>query len=404
MGILRFSLIAVLLVLLIKKKLDLGLSLIIAAAALGLMYAMDIGALAVVSLKSAATWQAVEIIMAVVMIVFLSELMKRKGRIKTMVDSLRQLLGDPRGVVVLVPAIIGFLPIIGGAMISAPMVEEASDELKLPPEKKTFLNYWFRHLWEYTFPTYPGVILSAAILGVGLSTIAVANLPLTLAAAAAGLFFGFKGVTYHGEGKRRISRKLFTDFFVSGLPLIVVILSVLAFNTDLAITLILVFLASTLIYRATPREVVEIVRENFSFAYVSIVVGILVFKGVLEATGAAAQIAGDLTSLGIPVFFVLIILPFVIAMSTGMTMAYVGITFPILLTYFTTGDFPLISFMLAYAGGYAGIMLSPVHLCLVLTARYYRAALPKIYRLLIAPVIFVLVVAAAAYLVVNYLI
>ncbi len=403
MGILKFTLIAVLLVLLIKKRLDLGISLMIAAAALGLMYAMDVKELGIVSFKSAFTWQAVEIIVAVVMIVFLSELMKRKGRIKTMVDSLRQLLGDPRGVVVLVPAIIGFLPIIGGAMISAPMVEEASDELKLSPEKKTFLNYWFRHLWEYIFPTYPGVILSAAILGVGLSTITVANLPLTFAAAAAGLLFGFRGVAHHGDGKRRISRNLFIDFFVSGLPLIAVILAVLVFNTDLALTLILVFLVSMLIYRAEPREVVKIVKENFSFAYVSIVVGILIFKGVLEATGAAAQIAGDLTSLGIPSFFVLIILPFIIAMSTGMTMAYVGITFPILLTYFTTGDFPMIAFMLAYAGGYAGIMLSPVHLCLVLTAKYYRAPLPTVYRLLYAPVFSVLAVAVAAYLVVNYL-
>jgi uncharacterized protein len=124
---------------------------------------------------------------------------------------------------------------------------------------------------------------------------------------------------------------------------------------------------------------------------------------VLEATGAAAEIAANLTSLGIPAFFVLIILPFVIAMSTGMTMAYVGITFPILLTYFSTGDFPMIAFMLAYAGGYAGIMLSPVHLCLVLTARYYRAELSGIYRLLLLPVLFVLLVAAAAYITANYL-
>ena len=404
MGILRFTLIAILLVLLIKKKLDLGLSLMIAAVALALMYAMDIGRLGIVCLKSAANLTAAEILAAVLMIVFLSELMKRKGRIKIMVDSLRRLLGDPRGVVVLVPAMIGFLPIIGGAMISAPMVEEASDELGLSPERKTFLNYWFRHLWEYIFPTYPGVILSAAILGVGLSTIAAANLPLTLAATAAGLFFGLKGVAYHGDRKRRISRKLFFDFFVSGLPLIVVIVAVLVFNADLALTLILVFLVCTLIYRAKPKEIVGIVKENFSFAYVSIVAGILVFKGVLEATGAAAEIAANLTSLGIPPFFVLIILPFVIAMSTGMTMAYVGITFPILLTYFTTGDFPMIAFMLAYAGGYAGIMLSPVHLCLVLTARYYRAELSRIYRLLLAPVFFVHGVAAAAYLVAHYLV
>jgi integral membrane protein (TIGR00529 family) len=404
MGLVRFALVAILLVLLIKRKVDLGLSLVIAAAALGLMYTMDPASLALVAYKAAVNLTALEIIMAVVMIVFLSELMKKEGKIKRMVDSLRLLLGDPRGVVVVVPAIIGFLPIIGGAMISAPMVKEASDELKITPERKTFLNYWFRHIWEYTFPTYPGVILSAAILGVGLSTIARANLPLTLAAAASGLFFGLRGLSRPGDGKRRVSRALLFDFFVGGLPIFVVIFAVLVFKTDLALTLILVFLVSVLVYRTRPREVAGLVRENFSWAYVTIVLGILTFQGVLTATGAVTEISGDLGSLGVPSIFVLVILPFIIAMFTGMTMAYVGITFPILMPYFTTGDFPMIAFMLAYAGGYAGIMLSPVHLCLVLTAQYFKADLGKIYRVLAAPVLSVLMVAVVAYLVVNYLI
>jgi len=152
-------------------------------------------------------------------------------------------------------------------------------------------------------------------------------------------------------------------------------MAVLVFNTDLALTLILVFLVCMLVYRAKPREVGRIVRENFSFAYVSIVAGILAFRGA-GGHGGRRRDCREPHLAGHPPFFVLIILPFVIAMSTGMTMAYVGITFPILLTYFTTGDFPMIAFMLAYAGGYAGIMLSPVHLCLVLTARYYRASFP----------------------------
>lgn len=404
MGIVRFALVAILLILLIKRRLDLGLSLMIAAVALGLMYAMGIEKLAVVSYTSTINTEALEVIAAVVMIVFLSELMKKKGKIKTMVDSLRILLGDPRGVVVLVPAIIGFLPIIGGAMISAPMVQQASDELAITPERKTFLNYWFRHIWEYIFPTYPGVILSAAILGVGISTVAQANLPLTLAAVASGLFFGFRGIGYAGDGKRHLSRAIFLDFFLGGLPIFVVIFAVLVFKTDLALTLILVFLISVLVYRARPREVVTIVKENFSFSYVTIVLGVLAFKGVLEATGAVAEISGELASFGIPSFIVLMILPFIIAMSTGMTMAFVGITFPILMPYFVTGDFPMIAFMLAYAGGYAGIMLSPVHLCLVLTAQYFEADLGRLYRLLALPVFSVLMMALGAYLVVNYLI
>ena len=104
----------------------------------------------------------------------------------------------------------------------------------------------------------------------------------------------------------------------------------------------------------------------------------------------------------ISIYLVLIILPFIIGVSTGITMAFVGITFPILLPFFTTGDYPMIAFMLAYAGGYAGVMLSPVHLCLVLTAEYFKADLGAVYREVVKPVSVVLGFALVTYLVFFY--
>jgi uncharacterized protein len=347
---------------------------------------------------------------AVMMIIFLSELMKKAGRIKTLVSSLRSMLGDPRGVVTLVPAMIGLLPIIGGAIISAPMVEEASEELKLTAPRKTFLNYWFRHLWEYIFPTYPGVIFSAAILGIGLQDVAKANFPLTIVAVVSGLFFGMRGIHHEKGWDGGISGKLISDFIISALPLIVVITAVLSIKTDsvldsllvLNVSLAVVFVSSALLYKIGPKDIWEIVKANFSIKFVFIIVGILIFKGILEATGAVQDISSDLNAFGIPIYLVLIILPFIIGVSTGITMAYVGITFPILLPFFQTGDYPMIAFMLAYAGGYAGVLLSPVHLCLVLTAEYFKADLGAVYREVVKPVAVMLGFALAVYLVFFY--
>jgi integral membrane protein (TIGR00529 family) len=424
MAVLKFSLVAFLLILLIKKKFDLGLSLILSAFFLGLMFAMGLVDIGVTFLKSTINPMGVLLLTAVLLIIYLSELMKKAGRIKVLVSSLRKMLGDPRGIVTLIPAMIGLLPIIGGAMISAPMVEEASDELKLNAERKTFLNYWFRHLWEYIFPTYPGVIFSAAILSIGFQDVAIANLPLTITAIIGGLFFGFKGIHYKRDGDGSVTAKLFFDFVTSALPLIVVIAAVLIISPEwvlpkslflepnsilpsllmLNIILLLVFVASAFIYRIKVGDVWEIARENFSIKFVSIVLGILIFKGILEATGAVYDIAGDFETFGIPPFLVLIILPLIIGASTGITMAFVGITFPILLPYFTTGAHPMIAFMLAYAGGYVGVLLSPVHLCLVLTTEYFKADLSRVYKEIIGPASLVLSVALLAYLIFFYVI
>ena len=34
------------------------------------------------------------------------------------------------------------------------------------PERRTFLNYWFRHVWEMVFPLYPSLVLAAGLMGV----------------------------------------------------------------------------------------------------------------------------------------------------------------------------------------------------------------------------------------------
>ena len=69
--------------------------------------------------------------------------------------------------------LIGLLPMIGGAMFSAPMVEEASQGLNVSRERKTFVNYWFRHSLETIFPLYPSLVLAAGLIiimfGIGLS-------------------------------------------------------------------------------------------------------------------------------------------------------------------------------------------------------------------------------------------
>ena len=89
-------------------------------------------------------------------ILLFSNLLKETGRIDRILHGFRHLLGDIRAVVALLPAIIGLMPIAGGALVSAPMVVPGCDELNLSPERwRTFINYWFRHVWEYVPSNVP---------------------------------------------------------------------------------------------------------------------------------------------------------------------------------------------------------------------------------------------------------
>ena len=57
-----------------------------------------------------------------------------------------------------------------------------------------FLNYWFRHVWEYSLPTFSTVFLTASIVNMSVLDLVIINLPLTAASILCGIIFGFKGV------------------------------------------------------------------------------------------------------------------------------------------------------------------------------------------------------------------
>ena len=69
-----------------------------------------------------------------------------------------------------IPAVLGTIPMPGGALFSAPFIQQvAGDSMSGRdagiPAWKMAVNYWFRHVIEYWWPLYPGVIVATRIFG-----------------------------------------------------------------------------------------------------------------------------------------------------------------------------------------------------------------------------------------------
>lgn len=66
-----------------------------------------------------------------------------------------------------------------------------------------------------------------------------------------------------------------------------------------------------------------------------------------------------------------------------MTIAFVGTTFPILISLprvLNETRYRLPCIMLALVSGFVGVLLSPLHLCLLLSNEYFQTPLPPDYR------------------------
>jgi len=114
---------------------------------------------------------------------------------------------------------------------------------------------------------------------------------------------------------------------------------------------------------------------------------------MIEATGAASTIPVAFTSLGLPPQIVIFVVPFAVGLSTGMISAAVGISFPLLQPVIVGDSFHLNYAVFAFTGGFTGMLLSPLHLCLALTKDYFQAQWGPLYRMLIPSVAVVTAIA-----------
>lgn len=391
--VLKILAVLAVLVVLLRRKVFLGSVMAVGSLCLAFLYRtppMDFlegirtAFLAPVSLEMTST---------IVLTMILENILRKTETLKKMVVSLSRFLPDYRLIMATMPAVIGLLPSPGGAVFSAPMVSEASADFGVSQERKALINYWFRHIWEYISPLYPGIILAAGIAQIPCREMAIINAPFAISVVVWGFLLCFAGIRrsekindVHLEGKGRA----FATFVVAFLPILLILILVVVAGMGPALSIGGVILALFLLHRYSPRRVWATLRESVSIPMLLMVAGILVFQETLHITGALSGISTFFSASGLPIALIIVVLPFLTGFMTGLTIAYVGITFPLLLPLMGHGAlFPGL-LALAFGSGFAGVMLSPLHLCLVLTREYFNADLSKVYRLLLLPSILVL--------------
>ena len=391
--ILKIILIFIIIVFLLKRQWNLGLVMAISSVILAVFYFLKPLDFLNVILKALTDKTTISLIAALTLIRIFENIMRKNGIMQEMMDSFRGMVIDRRVLMASMPALIGLLPSMGGALFSAPMVEEASKGINISSEKKAFINYWFRHPWEFILPLYPGLVLASAITAHSLRDLILVNFPYALCLAAGGIIWGLSGIGKQREGFKKISCRGLLSF----LPLILILIMVIVFHLDLSISIGSVTICLLIILRYSLRKVYQTLKEGLSLDIIAIILGVMAFKAVLSSSGAVTNISTFFSRENIPILPVLFIIPFIAGLLTGLTFGFVGSTFPIILGLENAQNISAVSF--AFASGYAGVLLSPVHLCLVLTREYFKANMTGIYYKIIKAVMLILSVAVAEYLI-----
>ena len=331
------------------------------------------------------------------MVSLLEKIMRHSGALDRMIAAMEHYIPGRRLRLVMMPAFLGFLASPGGAMFSAPFVEKAGQGLGLSGEHKTFINYWFRHLWEYSLPLYPAFVMAATILEIPIGPFFSRMFPCTLIAIASGVIFCLATLKLPPREKK-VSEPdgYLRDLVWGAFPVVALLILVAFFHVNVALALALVLFFTAIRARLAWKSLPRLLKEGFSLSLLASVFAILLFKDALGLSDLACGLSAFLGAHGVPILLLFFLLPCLTGFLTGVTQAAVGIAFPLLLVMADPSAHPR-WFCFAYCCAMIGVMLSPVHLCLILTAEYFKVDFTRIYRYMALPLLFVAGAAALLY-------
>jgi integral membrane protein (TIGR00529 family) len=393
--LLKTSLIFFLILLLLRKKLNIGLVMLIASCIIFVLYRMPVSLIMATGKGAALNSVTIKLVVALSFIRIFELILREHAVLTEMMGTVKAAFRNRKIVAVSMPLLIGLIPSVGGAYFSAPMVAETTRDIKMSPEEKGFINYWFRHPWEYVLPLYPGVLLASAISKIEIYNLIEVNLSYAVLVVITGFIFSMQGL----KGVIKTEGQLSLRGLWSFLPIFAVLVLVMIFHMELHYALIAIVLFLLLFYRYDLRSVFAALKHGFSLDVIILILGVMFFKEAMENSGAVKNLSQFFIREGIPVSPILFLLPFITGMLTGLTVGFVGSTFPLIISIAGGASLGAVSF--AFASGFLGVLLSPIHICLILTREYFKADLWGIYKMMIPGCIVIFCGAVAEYLILK---
>jgi len=371
---------------------NLALSILAGTAALAIWSGHSVITIASISWNKFYNMDNAGLSAIIFLVIWLSSQMAKAGIMEDLVNTIKEKL-SVKGAIAVLPAIIGLLPMPGGAIFSAPLVDDCDEKEIINPILKTKINYWFRHIWEYTWPLYPGLILTSDIANLPIWQLFLLGLPMTAAAVATGYFFLLRKVKNQESDKKKSEKGIITLI----LPIIVVILVyavILIFipsiqNFSKYMPMIIGLLSAIILLQfQRPLSFIQwksIIINKKPLIMVFIVMLVGIYGAFIEAKLPDGillmdQMRMELDNLGIPIIALIMIIPFVSGLTTGITVGFAGASIPIAISLL--GPDPalvqiLSTVSLAFSFGFMGVMMSPVHICLIVTNEHFKTSLTK---------------------------
>lgn len=362
-----------------KKKTPIGIAICISAIFMALLGGLGISGLLNVIIDTFVNFNKLQQFIVIIEIGVLGALLRRYKIIDKVIEYLTKLVRSNRVTLMFIPALVGFLSVPGGAIISAPFVDRLGEEADLSKSYRAIINLIYRHIAMHIMPYTTGFLLVASIAPqisvyklIGLNCIFV-------------VFYILSGYFLYVRQVKNEEGPPLTDVLPNLLNLLKytapVYVSVLL-NLIFGIPFYIGMLANLLIvYLLNPEknfisDAVHAVNINVLYS----LMGVYLIQGIVGQMESLTSFFTFIFSNPKTILLGIIGSSFFLGLTTGFQATSLGVVLPILISLPISENRLLLYSHMTFAWGFVGYFFSPLHLCQLFTCEYLKVSIQDLYK------------------------
>ncbi len=371
------SFILVLIFILVLSKFELGIILLIGAILLGLLTEVELlTVFGDVFLDPSIILLAI----AVTLIPLLGAIMEES---KMMLELIKKLNISKKFALMLSPALFGLLPVAGGALMSAPIVDQIDPELNV--NQKVAINVWFRHVFILIYPLASTIIVSSVLTQIPLYTIVLVMLVPFSLMVILGYIFLIRKIPKTEKNNHRDLKRALRNFIPIIIAPIIDLIGRSIWPSDYSEIFLVIGLIISLIIGLKFagygfKSLFKFSKTMKVWRFPLLILSMFLFLEIFIESGVPDQIA----ILNLPLILFLI-LSFILGYSTGRSQLPLTILIPIYLTQYGLTVFPIFDFALIYSATFLGYIITPLHPCVSYTYQYFKTDYKSTFKHLALP-------------------
>lgn len=305
----------------------------------------------------------------VTLIPILGGIMEKSGAIQ---QFLHHLNVQRRVAYMLTPALFGLLPVPGGALLSAPVINQL--DITLDVREKIGINIWYRHVLILIYPLSTALIVGTQMAGISLYSVILGLLIPFIFMNLFGYLLYIRKIPANSFDSHSRNLGLAFKYLV---PLLIApvinMVGIYIIKTSipeffLMIGLVISIIFAILINNFSLKQVLMVVTHGHIWRYFLLIVSMYFFLEVFLESGVPEQIA----TVQLP-FILFLIIGFGFAFGIGRSQLPLAILVPIYLAQFGVYVMPILDFILLYFATFLGYIITPLHPCLAYTMRFFQS-------------------------------